>query len=194
DSQITGIVTSGATPQTVTVKTTGAGGYLFDQNGIPVANNDVNSIIATAGPIAFSTFIVGNAGLTGSFSFNGIGITQSAGSTVNGGSGMLTINGGGSTINMAGALSTTSNAANAMTVQNATAVVLPAITTGATGTTTIGVNGDITGAVTQNGSTAISTGTLAGSTSGTVTLTNGISIASLGNFATNGSFSLVDGT
>src|SRR6185503_9331653 len=76
DSQITGIVTAGATPQTVTVKTTGAGGYLFDQNGIPAASNDNGSIVATAGSVDFGTFTVGNAGLTGSTSFRGIGIVQ----------------------------------------------------------------------------------------------------------------------
>src|SRR5258708_37722203 len=91
---------------------------------------------------------------------------------------------------MAGALTTTNNTANAILVRNATSAALPSITTGSTGTTPIGV-GDISGAVTQAGGTAINTGTLSGNTTGAVLLTNANTIPALGAF-TSASFALTN--
>ncbi|MGH8217747.1 MAG: filamentous hemagglutinin N-terminal domain-containing protein [Steroidobacteraceae bacterium] len=136
-----------------------------------------------SGALALAANNVAGAGVT----LQGAGITQSAGSTINGGSGDLVIGAGGGAVSMAGALTTTNGTATAVTVRNATAVVLPGISTGAAGTTTIGVAGDVTGAVSQSGSTVIDTGTLTGSTSGVVNLgTHANSIPTLGAFASHG--------
>src|SRR5258708_37438907 len=72
---------------------------------------------------------------------------------------------------MAGSLTTTSATATAARVVHASTVALPGIQTGGAGATTLGA-GDITGALTQSGPTGISTGTLAGSTTSTVSLPN----------------------
>jgi filamentous hemagglutinin family protein len=142
---------------------------------------------AVGGALALGADNVSGAGVT----LQGTGVTQSAGSTVDAGAGDILVDGGGGAVGMAGSLTTTSNTATAATVKDATTVALPAITTGATGTTTIGA-GDVSGAVTQSGATAISTGTLAGSTAGTVTLDNGNTIPTVGAFTSAG-FTLDDG-
>jgi filamentous hemagglutinin family protein len=163
----------------------GAGGTTL--TGAVGAGTGSVTLKDTSGTLALGAHNVTGAGVT----LQGAGVTQSAGSTVNAGSGDISVDGGAGAVNMAGALTTTSNSATAATVLNATTVALPAITTGATGTTTIGA-GDISGAVTQSGATTISTGTLTGSTHGSVTLGNANSIPTIGAFTSTG-FTLDDG-
>ena len=139
------------------------------------------SLQATGDTLALGPYDVSGSGVT----LEGIGVTQAAGSTVAAGSGDILVNGGGGAISLAGALTTGSDSTTAVIVRNVTTVALPSITTGTSGTTTIGA-GDITGTVSQSGSTAIATGTLTGDTSGTVTLTNANTLPNLGAFTHNG--------
>ncbi len=136
------------------------------------------SLSDSSGALALGSSSISATGAT----LQGVGVTQSTGGVVNAGGGDVLVNGGGGAINMAGALKTSSNGATAALIRNATTVALPAISTGASGTTTIGA-GDISAAVTQSGSTTISTGTLIGSTTGSVDLGNANSIGSLGSFS-----------
>jgi filamentous hemagglutinin family protein len=147
----------------------------------------VSGITTNGGSISLDstggTLGLGTASLVGSgVTLQGVGITQSSGGVVNAGAGDLLVNGGGGAISMAGALQTSSNGASAALIRNATTVALPAISTGTSGTTTIGA-GDISAAVTQSGTTLISTGTLSGNTTGTVDLGNANAIGSLGSFS-----------
>jgi hypothetical protein len=103
------VSTAAGSTQQVTITSTGAGGIAFASNvDFAGANNDNISLIATAGPIAFGTSSVGNGvnavPYSGNLLFSGVGVTQSAGSTIDSGAGTITINGGASAINMAGAL------------------------------------------------------------------------------------------
>jgi filamentous hemagglutinin family protein len=150
----------------------GGGVTVSNAGGITVAGTvsaGAGSLVLgdSTGPLALGASNLSGTGVT----LQAVGVTQSAASTVDAASGDLLVAGGGGAIDMAGALTTTSSSLTAVTVQNASTVALPAITTGSGGTTTIGA-GDITGAVTQSGSTAISTGTLTGDTQGTVSLGN----------------------
>src|SRR5258708_26226945 len=90
---------------------------------------------------------------------------------------------------MAGGTTTTSNGVWGTRMLNATSVALPGISTAATGTTVIGA-GDISGPVTQSGTTAISTGTLTANTGGSVTLSNSKPIPLLGAIPAPGGFTL----
>ena len=127
----------------------------------------------------------GTKGAGGTITIQGNGVTVAAGRTLNADDARITVNGGGGAIQLnTSTLTTTSNAANAIVVRNASAAGLGSLTTGATGTTTLGVGGDITGAVTQVG--IITTGTLTGSTSGSVTLGGANAAPTLGAFTTNG--------
>jgi hypothetical protein len=136
--------------------------------------------ITTAG----GALALGANNLSGaSVALQGVGVT-STGGAVNAGAGDILVNGGAGAINLAGALTTTSNTATAVTVRHATTVALGNVTTGGTGTTTLGVGSDITGAVTQTG--VITTGTLTGSTTSSVTLAGNNVLTNLGAFASNG--------
>ncbi len=117
-----------------------------------------NATLNSGGVLSLGAWSVTGVGVT----MNGVGITQSTGSTVDGGSGDIMLNGGGGAINLDGSLVTTSNSVTATTVHHATTVALGNITTGASGTTILGIAGDITGVVTQNPGTFIHTGTLTG--------------------------------
>ena len=178
----------------ITGLTQASGGSITINNaGGTTLNTAINAGTAsvtlkdTTGILALGANNVSGAGVT----LQGVGVTQSAGSTVDAGAGDILVDGGGGAVSMAGSLTTTSNTATAATVKNATTVALPAITTGASGTTTIGA-GDISNAVTQSGTTVISTGTLTGSTTGSVALGHANTIPTLGAFTSNG-FTLNDG-
>jgi hypothetical protein len=80
----------------------------------------------------------------------------------------------------------------AITVRNATTAALGNLITGATGTTTLGVGADISGAVTQTAATAINTGTLTASTGGAITLDKANTITNLGAVTRGGAFTLND--
>jgi hypothetical protein len=182
-------LTNSASPLTITgINETGSGSVLVSNSGGITLGGTVAAGIGSvrltdaSGAIALGPYDVIGAGVA----LEGTGVTQAAGSAVVAGSGDILVDGGGGAIDMAGELETTSNSTSAVTVRNATTVALPGITTGANGgTTTIGA-GDITGAVSQSGSTVISTGTLVGDTSGTVTLTNANVLPTLGTFTSNG--------
>ena len=182
-------LTNSASPLTLTgINETGSGSVAVSNSGGITLGGTVSAGIGSvtltdaSGAVALGPYDVIGSGVT----LEGAGITQAAGSTVVAGSGDILVDGGGGAIDMAGELTTTSNSSAAVTVRNATTVALPGITTGASGgTTTIGA-GDIIGAVSQSGSTAIATGTLTGDTSGTVTLTNANALATLWAFTSNG--------
>ncbi len=127
----------------------------------------------------------GTKGPGGVISVQGNGVSVAAGGTLDADDAVIAINGSGGAIQLnTSTLTTTSNAANALIVHNATTVGLGNLT--ATGTTTLGVAGDITGAVTQAG--VITTGTLIGNTAGSVTLGGANAAPTLGAFTTNGAF------
>jgi filamentous hemagglutinin family protein len=186
-NQVVDITTDNTSGQTITSKQTGAGGLTLGStiDSTAFVGNDNITLIATAGPLSLgSSSILTNSG---AISLTGVGVTQLAGSTIGAGTADILVNGRGGTINMAGSLATTSNTATAVTVRNATTVALSAITTGPTGTTTIGV-ADISGAVTQSGATIINTGTLRANTGSSVTLANNNNVVRLGAITAPGGF------
>jgi trimeric autotransporter adhesin len=120
---------------------------LVGSTGLTVAND----LTTTSGTIALTG---GGAG----------GLTVNNARTVDAGNNTITADGGGGAIDLNNStLTTTSNSVSAITVRNATTVSLGNLATGATGTTTLGVGADISGAIIQTPSTAIDTGTLTAS-------------------------------
>ena len=166
---VTGPVTGGTITNAVAITT--AGGALA-----------VNGNISTSG--------ANNITLTGN------GVTQGGGSTIDGGSGTITIDGDSTAagaINMSGALTTTNAGASAVTVQDATTVALGNVTA-TSGTFVLGA-GDIGGAVTQNGGTALNVSSIVADFNNTATLTAaGNAIVTLGAITRDGAFSLNDGS
>jgi autotransporter-associated beta strand protein len=128
----------------------------------------------------------------GSISLSGVGVAEATGVTVNAGSGTITVNGGGGAINLnGGSVTTTNPGAAAVTVQHATTVALGNITANS-GTLVVGA-GDVSGAVTQNTSTAISASTLTANTSNSINLGNATNaIATLGLVTRGGALTLQD--
>ena len=188
------VITANTTATIGAITTAGGSVTATAQQGMTL-NGAVN---ASAGTVTLSTaggaLALGANTVSGvGVSLNGVGVT-STGGTVDGGSGDLLVNGGAGAINLAGALTTMSNTATAVTVRNATTAALGNITTGATGTTVLGVGGDITGAVTQTG--VITTGTLTGSTGtlSSVTLGGANVLTNLGAFAAGAGLSVTDST
>ena len=176
---------------------TGSGFTLNDADGGLTLTGAVHggtgatSISTAGGQLTLGAWNVDGEGVT----LQGAGVTNAAGSTVDGGAGDIVVFGYDGTtagpIDMAGALTTTSNRATAVQILNATTAALGDITTGATGITTLGVSDNpLTGAVTQIG--VITTGTLLGFTGGTVNLDGDNTIANIGNFTNNGAFTLND--
>jgi hypothetical protein len=132
----------------------------------------------------------------GDISLQGAGITQSAGSTIDATAGDILLDGFDGTtkgsISLLGTLTTTSNSATAVTIRDADSVAFAGITTGSTGTTSLGVTGQPINAVTQTG--ALVTGTLAGN-SGQVTLNNSSNqVTFLGPYTSSSAFALKDST
>ncbi|MEO6752909.1 MAG: hypothetical protein ABIP85_14115 [Chthoniobacteraceae bacterium] len=179
---------------------TGTGSIDFESNG---------GTLATAGTLTTTTgniTLVGSAGLTaghaltsgsGAISLTGGpvgGATVNSGIVVDAGSGTIAINGGGSTIQLNDSTLTTTNAgATAVSIQNATTVALGNVTA-LNGTLQLGV-ANVSGAVTQNGVTAVKANTLTASTSANVTLNNAANdFVSVGTVALGaGTLTLVDG-
>ena len=174
--------------------TTGAGLTVNDSTlgltvtGVVNGGTGLTSITTAGGALAVGANAVSGTGVT----LGGAGVNNLAASIVNGGAGDITVNGGAGAVSLAGALTTTSNTATAATIRNATTVALANVTTGATGTTTLGVLADITGAVTQTG--IINTGTLAGSTAGSVMLAGANTLTNLGAFTSGAGLTVNDST
>jgi filamentous hemagglutinin family protein len=162
------------TPGTLT--TTTGSITLLGSAGLTVANG----LTTASGPISLTG---GGAG----------GLAVNTGVIVDAGNNTINADGGGTAIQLNDStLTTTSNAAGAITVRHATTTNLGNLTTGTTGTTTLGVAADITGAVTQTAATAINTGTLTASTAGAITLDKNNVIADLGAVTRGGAFTLND--
>ncbi len=156
---ITGPITGGAIANAVTIT---SGGTLA-----------INGNISTSG--------------ANNVSLQGVGVTEAAGATVNGGAGTITINGGAGAIDLkTGTLQTANAGASAVTIHNATTVALGNVTaTG--GTLVLGLAQDITGAVTQNAAAGLSVSTVTANTNNSINLGNaGNAIPNVGSIAGNG--------
>ena len=163
-------------------------------SGNVTINTGALSITTAGGALALgANSITANAGSTATFSLTGLGITQSAGSTIDAGTGLIAIDANGGNIVMAGVTDTSSANASAIVIRDAGTVQLGTVT-GSLGTVTIGVSGDITGAVTQVGPLAANK--LVVNTAGSVNLAtdSGNTIDNLNGVVTLGNFSLRDST
>ncbi|MDP1590014.1 MAG: hypothetical protein Q8M07_19835, partial [Prosthecobacter sp.] len=129
----------------------------------------------------------------GHVSLTGEGVASTDG-TVNAGSGTILVDGNDGAIHLAGALTTMNGTEFAVRIIDATTTTLGDITTGATGTVTLGeaAGDNLSGAVTQTG--IINAGSLSGNTGSTVTLDGDNTLGSLGAFSSNGAFTLKDTT
>src|SRR5258708_7393953 len=164
----------GARTLTLSAGTGGGAGSVTVNDSISATGANslaVNLNAGTGGAVAFGadgsiTTLGGNIQIRSSSG----GVSQAAGSILNSGAGAILVNGGGGAINMFGALTTT-NAASAVTIQSATTAALGNITANS-GTVTLGVGQNITGALTQNAATAISANTLTASTANSINLGN----------------------
>ena len=168
-----------------------------NQNGgaggsVAITANGLASLAANVATTGGAPTGAGTKGGGGSIAVQGNGVTVAAALNVDVDDSTITVNGGAGAVQLnTSTLTTTSNGANAIAVRNATTVALGNLSTGASGTTTIGIGADVTGAVTQPGGT-ITTGTLLVSTAGPVTLGGANSIANLGTVARGGAFTLND--
>ncbi|MFM8474492.1 MAG: beta strand repeat-containing protein, partial [Planctomycetaceae bacterium] len=158
-------------------------------------DNNVD-ITAENGSVAINGLV--RSGTAGNISITGLGITANASgilnATANSGTGTITLDATASSINLNAASQITSgNTTNvAVTVRDATTAALGNITANSGGVT-IGVSSDVTGAVTQNGSSAITTGTLTVSTTSSVNLSGTTNLfTTLGAIATTGGLTVND--
>jgi hypothetical protein len=177
----------------------------FTSNGNFTLNDITGGLVlagainAGTGAVSIATvgqLLMGGNNVTGQgVSLIGTGVTQSAASTVNAGAGTIFIDGNDGAINLAGTLTTTNATATAVRIIDASTVALPAITA-ASGTVVLGEAGadNLSGAVTQNGTTVINANTLKGVAGSTIALGNNNTIVNLGAFTSNGSFTLNDTT
>ena len=157
-------------------------------------NTGALSIATAGGALAFGTrSVTANAGSTAAMTLTGVGMTQSAGSTINAGTGLITLDANAGTIVMAGTTQTSSASTSAIIIRDAGATQLGTVSA-AQGTVTIGVSADITGAVTQVGPLAASK--LIVNTAGSVNLSTDSAneVANLNGIVTLGNFSLRDST
>ncbi len=149
------------------------------------------AVSTAGGALALGSSNITTAG--GNVSLAGEGVT-STGGTVNAGAGAILVDGNDGAVNLTGALTTTNDTATAVRVIDATTATLGNITTGAAGTVVLGEAGgdNLNGAVTQTG--AINAGTLTGNTGSTVALGGNNTVANLGTFTSNGTFTFNDTT
>jgi hypothetical protein len=173
--------------------------------------NDTTGGLAVTGPITGGTItnavsittaggalaVNGNISTSGANNvlLRGVGVTQSAVSTVNAGAGTLLVDGTANTnpINMAGTLTTTNATATAVTFQNASTVALPNVNA-ASGTLVIG-GGNIAGAVTQTATDILNVGTITANTTGSIDLATGSganTIGTLGSITRGGALTVND--
>ena len=182
----------------------GAGAVtLAGNNGVIALSNSGNNFLGTisatntaANSVSItdsSVLTLSNFTLTGASNLFlvGVGITQIAATTIDSGSGAISINGGGGALQFnTGILTTTNNTSSALQIANGTTVALGNINIGS-GTMILGA-GDISGAVTQNGSTSITVDTLIANTSNSLILANASnSINTLGAVTTAGNLSIL---
>jgi filamentous hemagglutinin family protein len=122
----------------------------------------------------------------------GVGVSQTAGSTVDAGAGDILIDGNDDSINLAGTLQTTSASGTAVVIRDATTVALGNINATA-GTVVLGqpTPGDDVGAISQNGSTLLTADRLTINSSDTINLLN-VAIVSLDAVVRGGAFTLRD--
>jgi hypothetical protein len=181
----TGTVTLGIAGKTVGATTQTGGGIITAGT---LTGTSTSSVVLTgpnqiANLAAFTT--------SGAFTLdNTVALTQTAATTLNAGAGDILIDNGGAAFTQAGTITTTGNDATAVTIQNNAALSVNDITTGATGTVTLGVAGKTVGATTQTAGGVIMTGTLTGLSASSVALTGPNQIATLGAFTTSGAFTL----
>ncbi|MEX1067116.1 MAG: filamentous hemagglutinin N-terminal domain-containing protein, partial [Aquisalimonadaceae bacterium] len=133
-----------------------------------------------------------NISASGDVALLGIGISQAGASTVNADAGEILVDGGGESINLAGTVTTDNATASALRVVDGAQVTLGTLSAAA-GTVTLGqAGGQITDTITQVGVAPILTAnTLAGDTTGTVTLLT-TRVGNLGPFTTTNNFTLLD--
>jgi len=146
-------------------------------------------ISSTGGPLAVNANVSGTANIV----LSGVGVTQSAASTVDAGASLITINGLGSAINLQGTLATTSASASAIFVREASTVALGQVNA-ANGTLVLGAAGidQLTGAVTQNAGTVLNIASLQATTGSSITLTNNNNIDSIATITAGGNVSVRD--
>lgn len=148
--------------------------------------------IATAGGVLAIDGDISTSGAN-NVSLLGVGVTQSAGTTIDGGAGEVLIDAAGGAIDLAtGTITTTDAAAASVTLRNASTVALGNLTA-PNGTLVVGVAQDVIGNVTQNPTTTIDAGTVTASTAGTIALdavTN--TIGSLGPITRGGALTVRD--
>jgi filamentous hemagglutinin family protein len=181
----TGSVTLGATGATVGAITETAGGVITAGT---LAGRSTGSVALT-GANAISN--LGAFIASGAFSLNNtVALTQTAGTMLDAGAGDVTIDNGGAAFTQSGAITTTSNSATAVTIEDTAALSVKTITTGSTGTVTLGAAGFTVGAITQASGGVITTGTLTGLSTSSVSLNRANAISKLGAFTSSGNFTL----
>jgi len=162
--------------------------------------NVTGKVSTQGGAVAISTaggaLALGNNDITtsgGNVSLKGQGVT-SIGGTVDAGGGTIAVDGEDGAIDLVGSLTTTNGTTSAVRITDATTVSLGNITTGATGTVTLGAaaGDNLSGAVKQTG--IIKAGTVTGNTGGPVALGGNNTVASLGAFTSNGDLTFNDTT
>ena len=181
----TGTVTLGAAGLSVSAISQASGGVittgtLTGYSSSSVALTGAN-VIANLGAFTAS----GNFTLD-----NTAALTQTPATTLNVGAGDITIDDGGAAFTQSGTITTTSNTANAVKIVHTAALSVETITTGSTGTVTLGATGVTVGAITETGGGVITTGTLTGKSTASVALTGANVISNLGAFTASGAFTL----
>jgi hypothetical protein len=170
--------------------------------------NDTTGGLTLAGPIGSAGAAVtvttaggalavnGNVTTTGNnaVTLTGVGVTQAAASTVNAGAGVITVDGNDGAINLAGTLATTSASATAVVIRDATTAALGNVSA-PNGRVVLGQAGanNLSGAVAQNGGTAITAASLSAVGGGAVALANANQIGTLVATTATGGLSLNNG-
>ena len=153
----TGTVTLGGAGVAVGAITEATGGVitagtLAGYSTGSVTLDQANAVTDLGGFIAAGNFTLDNT----------VALTQTAATTLNAGSGDITIDNGGAAFTQSGTFTTTSNTATAVTIQDTAALSVNVITTGATGTVTLGTPTAMVGTVTEATGGVITTGNLTG--------------------------------
>jgi filamentous hemagglutinin family protein len=167
----------------------GAGATITGGGGVAL-----NGSIATVGGSGDGA---GAAGAGGAVSVTGGvlgGVTQAAASTVDAGAATILVDANDGAINLTGTLTTTSNGATAVVIRDATTAALGNVSA-ANGRVVLGQASPnhLSGAVTQNGGTAITAASLSAVGGNTVTLANANQIGTLAGATATGGLTLNNG-
>jgi|GEM_PF-2328881 len=177
---------------------TGSGDFTLNDatGGLQLAgnlsvNNGLTTITTAGGSLDLDEFDITTSG---NLLLTGVGIGQGADSLVNATAGTVLLDAQDGAIAMAGGIATNNNTADATVVRDAATIALGSVTA-LSGNLTIGIAGDVTGAVTQTTGTSLNIDGLVVNTAGSVNLTGTTNrLNSLNSIVTLGDFALSDST